>query len=286
MARQKDIGPATSLLTIARNGSVLQQLTKNYAEIFAYGPYGHDQLRDGLLPIVGYNAQPREFMGNYLLGKGYRAYSPALTIFLSPDIYSPFDKGGFNSYAYCNRDPINFVDPDGESSALPLHFTINSINIVPDPPPVRPRHVLPELAQQPPAPAPAPAPAPQQIHAPIENFQIQQQPSVAQPQQQRAQSLRRVPNNLEALVRAADNLPTQSHRPRFLSRIGSIVQRIPRWIYLALRPRHTSAIAPVQNPTYSAQRMHATARAYQQAQARNARFPLAPANQDVRTNNQ
>jgi RHS repeat-associated protein len=49
----------------------------------------------------------------YLLGNGYRAYSPVLGRFLSPDSFSPFGQGGINSYAYCSGDPINASDPSG-----------------------------------------------------------------------------------------------------------------------------------------------------------------------------
>lgn len=49
----------------------------------------------------------------YHLGQGYRVYSPALTRFTSPDYLSPFGRGGINTYAYCNGDPVNRIDPHG-----------------------------------------------------------------------------------------------------------------------------------------------------------------------------
>ena len=49
----------------------------------------------------------------YHLGQGYRVYSPALTRFTSPDYLSPFGRGGINTYAYCNGDPVNRSDPHG-----------------------------------------------------------------------------------------------------------------------------------------------------------------------------
>ncbi len=35
-----------------------------------------------------------------MLGNGYRAYSPVLMRFNSPDSWSPFGEGGVNAYAY------------------------------------------------------------------------------------------------------------------------------------------------------------------------------------------
>ncbi|MGY2189231.1 RHS repeat-associated core domain-containing protein [Pseudomonas sp. SDO5591_S426] len=50
------------------------------------------------------------------MGNGYRAFSPVLMKFNSPDTLSPFDKGGLNAYAYCLGDPINRADPNGHLS--------------------------------------------------------------------------------------------------------------------------------------------------------------------------
>ncbi|MGC0155513.1 RHS repeat-associated core domain-containing protein [Chromobacterium vaccinii] len=54
--------------------------------------------------------------GVYHQGQGCRSYSPGLMHFIQPDVLSPFDVGGINSYAYCNGDPVNIVDPSGHCS--------------------------------------------------------------------------------------------------------------------------------------------------------------------------
>jgi RHS repeat-associated protein len=51
--------------------------------------------------------------GVYHLGNGHRSYDPGLRRFLSPDRLSPFGAGGFNAYAYCQGDPVNYRDPTG-----------------------------------------------------------------------------------------------------------------------------------------------------------------------------
>ena len=51
-----------------------------------------------------------------LLAVGARYYDPNLGRFLSPD---PLGfAGGMNPYAYCGNDPVNMVDPEGESPLL------------------------------------------------------------------------------------------------------------------------------------------------------------------------
>ncbi|AZE50361.1 hypothetical protein C4K04_4706 [Pseudomonas chlororaphis] len=64
--------------------------------------------------VLGFNGQLLNAVsGTYLLGNGYRAYSPAMRAFYSPDSLSPFGAGGVSRYQYCNLDPINYTDPSG-----------------------------------------------------------------------------------------------------------------------------------------------------------------------------
>lgn len=86
----------------------------------AYSPYGYRPIPAGFTKIgfTGQLLEPKQ--GNYLLGNGHRAYSPVLMRFLSSDRISPFGKGGINSYAYCNGDPINRHDRSGSMGHLAL----------------------------------------------------------------------------------------------------------------------------------------------------------------------
>lgn len=80
----------------------------------SYSPFGvllSDVAEDS---SVKFNGQRLERIArHYLLGNGYRAYSPSLTRFNSPDSESSFGKGGLNYYIYGKADPINYGDPSG-----------------------------------------------------------------------------------------------------------------------------------------------------------------------------
>ena len=43
--------------------------------------------------------------------------------FNSPDSESPFEQGGVNPYAYCEGNPVDYVDPEGRWRLLPLAVT-------------------------------------------------------------------------------------------------------------------------------------------------------------------
>lgn len=108
----------TILLASDQQRSVLQTLKTNHQPQFiAYSPYGHSPATSWLLSLLGFNGERRDpLTGNYLLGNGYRAFSPVLMRFNSPDSFSPFGSGGLNSYAYVQGDPINSRDPTGHTS--------------------------------------------------------------------------------------------------------------------------------------------------------------------------
>ena len=105
----------TTLLATDQQRSLLQALTaNNLPQPIAYSPYGHRPVEDGLLSLLGFNGErPDPVSKHYLLGNGYRAFNPVIKRFNSPDGLSPFGRGGLNSYAYCQGDPINYIDPNG-----------------------------------------------------------------------------------------------------------------------------------------------------------------------------
>jgi len=86
-----------------------------------YSAYGYSTGVSSAQILLGFNAEPIDTStGYYSLGNGYRLYSPVIMRFVAPDSWSPFGKGGANTYGYCAGDPINNLDPDGHVVATPL----------------------------------------------------------------------------------------------------------------------------------------------------------------------
>ncbi|WP_371921618.1 RHS repeat-associated core domain-containing protein [Pseudomonas sp. LLC-1] len=77
----------------------------------AYSPYGYRLPSHDTLGFSGEYLDP--VTGHSNLGNGYRGYNHVLMRFNCPDSLSPFAEGGFNAYAYCQGDPVNFLDPSG-----------------------------------------------------------------------------------------------------------------------------------------------------------------------------
>ncbi len=91
--------------------SVLCEVSRDKHEDIAYSPYGYSTGGEGAL---GYNGERRETPGGrYLLGNGYRAFSPFLMRFHIPDNRSPFGDGGLNAYMYVMGDPVGYADETG-----------------------------------------------------------------------------------------------------------------------------------------------------------------------------
>ncbi|WP_174823849.1 RHS repeat domain-containing protein [Pseudomonas moraviensis] len=115
--QQFGLNPGAQLFGTDQQQSVLATLGKEQLTDCAYSPYGHRSAEGGLFSLAGFNGEQLDpVTGLYLLGNGYRAYSPTLMRFLAPDSMSPFGAGGLNAYSYCLGDPVNRVDPTGHIS--------------------------------------------------------------------------------------------------------------------------------------------------------------------------
>ena len=104
-------------------GSSLLALSGGTVQPFSYSPFGATTSRTGAsaASVPGFNGERADpLTGVTHLGNGYRAYSPALRRFTSPDSESPFGVGGINPYAYCSNDPVNQRDPSGHGPLLKL----------------------------------------------------------------------------------------------------------------------------------------------------------------------
>ncbi|BDU09554.1 hypothetical protein PRtIB026_A02720 [Pseudomonas sp. RtIB026] len=88
-------------------------LTQGALQCIPYTPYGFSRPQGGAM-VIGFTGQYFDgCLEGYLLGNGYRVYSPWLMRFKSPDRVSPFGRGGINGYAYCEGDPVNWQDRSG-----------------------------------------------------------------------------------------------------------------------------------------------------------------------------
>ncbi len=93
--------------------------TSEKRNLVAYTAYGFSAPQQGLASSLGFNGERLNLpAAGYLLGNGYRLYSPSLMRFHSSDSLSPFLAGGLNSYAYCSGDPIGRIDPSGHAPLI------------------------------------------------------------------------------------------------------------------------------------------------------------------------
>lgn len=117
-----------------KQASVLGSVGLEGARSIHYSAYGGRESTANLPGLIGYAGYCLDALsGHYMLGNGYRGYSPGMMRFLSPDSLSPFDRGGVNAYAYCAGNPIGRVDPDGRfwDSAVtvkPAKIKVNSMS--------------------------------------------------------------------------------------------------------------------------------------------------------------
>ncbi|WHH49583.1 RHS repeat-associated core domain-containing protein [Pseudomonas sp. Ap32] len=81
----------TLLTAVNAQNSITNSLHRDRIQCLTYSAYGHSHIDH----VLGYTGQRCDrFTNLYLLGNGYRAYSPYLMRFYSPDNLSPFGKGG------------------------------------------------------------------------------------------------------------------------------------------------------------------------------------------------
>jgi RHS repeat-associated protein len=111
------------LLAIEQQGTVLN-VFPSQQQALAYTPYGHRNLRTQISSLLGFTAQYLEGeVGAYILGRGYRVYSPTFMRFFSPDSLSPFDLGGMNAYSYVEGSPLKYSDPSGHGKGQKLKYS-------------------------------------------------------------------------------------------------------------------------------------------------------------------
>ncbi|UMY61472.1 RHS repeat-associated core domain-containing protein [Pseudomonas sp. LS.1a] len=110
-----------SIMTVNNTNTVMSEFGHAGKVQFAYTPYGRRPAQSEANNPLAFNGEQLDTAtGGYLLGNGYRLFSPTHKRFCSPDNSSPFDEGGPNAYAYCVGDPVNSTDPTGHFSRRAL----------------------------------------------------------------------------------------------------------------------------------------------------------------------
>ncbi|MVF51894.1 RHS repeat-associated core domain-containing protein [Pseudomonas monteilii] len=102
--------PSPTLLAHDQNHSILTTHSTLETRNINYAPFGYTKSSERGIPAYA-GELPDPLCESYLLGKGFRAFSPEINRFKSSDTVPPFEI--LNYYAYCEDDPINAVDPSG-----------------------------------------------------------------------------------------------------------------------------------------------------------------------------
>lgn len=125
---------APTILGSDHQWSKMIALSQGTLKYVPYTPYGCNRSQDSAATI-GFTGQYFDgYLEGYLLGNGYRVYSPWLMRFNSPDRVSPFGRGGINAYAYCEGDPVNWQDHSGNQkgrsvSMINLSKSFDSLDV-------------------------------------------------------------------------------------------------------------------------------------------------------------
>ncbi|MFU2326184.1 RHS repeat-associated core domain-containing protein [Pseudomonas sp. NFX98] len=113
--------------------SVLSEVSGAGRKSRAYSAYGYSADDATTDSGLGYNGELRDLTtGHYILGKGYRVFSPQMMRFYSPDSWSPFGEGGVNAYGYVAGNPVMHSDPTGHFKQLAI-LLLGTLMQAPDP---------------------------------------------------------------------------------------------------------------------------------------------------------
>ncbi|MGK0162027.1 RHS repeat-associated core domain-containing protein [Pseudomonas mosselii] len=270
---------ATKLLATDRLGSILRQHSEQGALNFIYTPFGYDQLKKTLTSVLGFNAQPRDCSRWYLLGNGYRAYNPALMVFMGADQHSPFGKGGLNGYAYCNGDPVNQQDPTGEAGGPTMKFQITPETIRYIPELEQPLQIGPVALQ----PAHLQINPPEQL--PANRPLAQNRSSIDHRQQELVVAPANIEESNNSTLATQRMVRSPSRRERFIEVFRSGFRRVIQRVIPRLRPSAQIPTAPPHSASHSAARMYALLRQARSANNRNISWSTQGVNGGIRTEN-
>lgn len=95
--------------------------------VAAYSPSGYRASPSGLDGVPGMDGEAVDPATQWLWLGNVRMYSPVLARFMVPDAMSPFNGGGFNSYA--RYDPVNSTDASGQSFKFWTVFVALSVAV-------------------------------------------------------------------------------------------------------------------------------------------------------------